>query len=1261
MVKLALLAIAGATMTLGSAGQLNLKAPVKEKRDAQIIIELESSTFNRTRSSIIKEQNSLLSNISNLVTSNFNVLTHITNISNVVAIEVPSKYVSQIRKLANVKDINYNRVRAVQYFDGAETKILKKRAAHVPETDNASKETMHVPAESNEGEGTLIAVLDSAFRLEHETFQPLAEGVTQKVTQADVASKKEELHAVVDNEHSCYYNSKIPFIYDYGGQKVGVKNEVITPDWDVNPTQKDNDHGTHCASIAASNGQNKGVAPKAQLALLKVFTETTPTAEEKEEGYSESIGAQELPMLQALEDSVVIGADVISISIGSTIIDDFDSDSIFQNAIRTAEEKGVFVNIAAGNSGKGSYHKSAAEYWPTSQVETGFVSSYATNDASMTVAAAQPTWIFFEQALLVNGTNVSYQDEVTNYNSTDGAVEYDPERHLSDLVTESSNELSWVRVGGWGETKDYSDLTLTGKVAIVDRGETTFVSKIQAAEAAGAAGIIIINNVVSETDFTSRFALSGYNPKIPAAQCLYRDRELFGSAGDTGTMNLLLNSVADNPTAYQVTSFTSDGPAYNLDIKPEISAPGQSIRGAIAEDANKDGSYNDYEYFNGTSMATPNFAGAEALVISEHLGDANYRSSIPARMMSTANIMLDDQRVNHSSVRIQGAGMVDVGRALNTKVYLEGVQGANNEGTGKAKICLYNNDDIAGGNIKLSFKAHNESENAITYTATTYVYNPALGQYSDQLYPDFTGNFQSIKDELLVKKTQSITVNPGAQVVTLDTISLTKDQKSKLQKNFENGNYLEGYVVLTAESGTDNNVNIPFLGFFGDYSKEIPIEPFSFEKVEGKTYGSDMVDKIASVIGCEDPHFGSEWVEGYWADMEDVDLEGIILNSGSILSMKDGNKNTVIKAGTDPYTGELNPNTFYFGNNGATNTMIIQQFVNRSVKTNDITLTNKATGEVVLRDHMFDSLIGSSEEGEEFYGLCKSHCNDDLLGSHIVASRAYTIIPCYDTKTKELFPDGEYTMEFKYVLQATGTVYKLFYNIVIDSASPLVKSVEEKGSNIRIRYGETNVSYVTINGSRKELKHDSNGYYVDVPKSDYSVSKPTIFLKTYNKAYGTSASITSAYDTTYHVTVANDNLIMTNLLTCEVTESKGDEGVINRDFAVVVKAKNGKPITLEGNTYITVKLDGLNPDELRVLINDNEVEFTTENGYVTFEVTDPSNLTFRLSSTKGGSSGGGSSSKGGCGGNVVASSFLLTSITISLLAFALLRRKKFKR
>ena len=91
--------------------------------------------------------------------------------------------------------------------------------------------------------------------------------------------------------------------------------------------------------------------------------------------------------------------------------------------------------------------------------------------------------------------------------------------------------------------------------------------------------------------------------------------------------------------------------------------------------------------------------------------------------------------------------MADLAGALSTDVYLEGLDLKGNK-IGKAKVALRNNPDIAKGDIKLSFLAHNESAETRNYDVTLTVMRPALAQPNNIVTKDynFKGEIDDIKN-----------------------------------------------------------------------------------------------------------------------------------------------------------------------------------------------------------------------------------------------------------------------------------------------------------------------------------------------------------------------------------------------------------------------------------------------------------------------------------------------------------------------------------
>jgi len=1198
MKKLFAISLAALALTASSMpAVLGLEA-VSEEKDAKIIVQLKASTEGKSSEEILKVQNQVLRTIDSTITMNYTVESRFFNAFNGFVLNIPKAYVSEIRNLSSVNSIDYDRIVAQKTLESDLAHEIKKSVQIDDKTENVSAVTMNKPESTTEGQGIFVAVLDTGFMINanyvdeegethtnetHNVFSELPGGTLIKETKDTIASKvsaSKGFHGKPDSSHTTYYNNKVPFYYDYGGE-TNEYEQTGPEDYDVfAPGQ---DHGNHVASIIGGNANEyKGIASKVQFALMKVFTVYTPKPEEAAT-HAAYCSAFESALLKAIEDCATLGVDMVNMSLGTTL-DDFDKDSVFNQAITNLQNRGMFINIAAGNDGKNTFNTSAYEFWTTDMVETGILSGHSNANAPMDIAAAQPTKVFYEKALTVGDKTVSYYDQIVSYQSSSSEeVVYNPERYLTDLLqTHPDGVCEWVKVPNLGAAEDYQDIDAKGKIAIIDRGDLTFTAKITNAVNAGAIAVGIINNDPTELTFTFRMDLAGYQPPVPVVSILYRDKVTFDTV-DTTSCKIVQNEVVNNPTAKTMADFSSDGATFDLQLKPEIATPGQGILGAVLD------SKNAYDYFDGTSMAAPNYCGAMALVLAEKPLDADYRKTANARLMSTANPMMDGYGKNYDSVRRQGAGMVDINGAIKTNVYLDGSSTLGSL-TNKAKIELGNNSDIASGNLKLSFTAVNSSDSPVTYKATTYIYRPELAELDAEQFPELSGKkLQATYDHLIDKVEQNITVQPGTSIINLNDYSITGSEKTDLDTYFENGTYIEGFVMLTAEGQED--LSIPYLGFYGDYSKASPVEPFRFERDSNKVYPSDLMNSICYKWGGSSfVDFASDWVMGYYPSMEDVDMEQVIYNESNLRQMVDYNKKALVPVGTDPKTGEISKDNIVLGNNGFANTMIIQQFVTRSVATNTITIVEKATGKTILVDHMYDSLYGSveSESGKETsWPLYKSHMDVSFYSSKIFAHRAYTIIPLYgmdeNHKQTVLYPDGEYEINFSYTTAAGSYKFEKSYNFTISSDVPAVQKTTnyavESENYMRIDLGNDPLSYVAVEGKYYELKQDENGYYVEVKESDYSNGK--VFMSTNSSSYAEGKSITHFSDPNNVYSVSNSSLNLTHDYISSLTDI--DENNKLLELTYVKAGTTTKSGITKGTVTVTMKLPtGFNESNLKV-------------------------------------------------------------------------------
>ena len=1339
MKKLGLLLCATGTLILAACSTTAAQLNDLPERNARIIVEVDKNINKLSEQGAKKTQLAVYNNIKAAATPNIRLVGNYTVLNNAFVLEVNSNDIESIKSVPGVKSVTVDKMHWVREInqDGYIPLGDSSASGTFDESKNISAETMKLPEDNNEGEGTIVAILDNEFHLRgytgnyddrdhgeawnHEVYTALDDDVAvrytfdsigQIINDADNPLKagKRENGKTAGQEGSMYYNNKVPFYYDYGGySKIYGKRGALK--YDVHSDLSY--HGSHVSSITAANAPTyKGIAPKAQLALMKVFTDYDAKGLGDKLGLTTHTGAYDTSILDALEDCIRLKVDGINMSLGSDL-NDFDSESITLKTLTKLKSEHILTSISAGNSGKTSYASSGAyANWMPESVETGIMSGYANNVDSMTIASGHPTKIFYENAFQIDNENIAFDDQIVNREGFDD--DYEEEIRMASIY--AGEPMPWVYIPGFGTSADYEGIDAARKVVVVNRGSTSFADKYATAVSKKAKAIVIINNDPTASSFNFRCSFGdGFNPTIPCVLVLYKDKPFFESKR-SGTFTIINKQVSDNPAKFTTSTFSTDGATFDLDLKPEITAPGDNIRGAVPEHAmtnipksawflpeNKN---KCYQYLSGTSMSAPNFAGAQSVMASEVTAPiyqaakaANraitneeqaqidaYKDTINMRLMSTANPMNDfvanpeDNKNTLTSPRIQGAGMTDLGGALRTDVYLEGLD-LNGNKTAKSKIALRYSEDIAKGDIKLSFLAHNESDQARNYNVTLTVMRPAIAHpndivtkeynfkgtvekidnfsgmkfydpqlkrvvtaagdvaFKDAFYagkdieyyktaedyqfdqdnriaigagtvqskktiiakgyyynsatngvswdplPSYTA--QSTMDVEIAKITgQTVTVNPGETTVTINPYSLTEEEKAKILAVYEYGCMIEGFVTLTSTDGHED-LSIPYLGFYAgadknpdaSYEKAPVSEPFNFEKDPTKVYPSYLVNDIAkSLVGKDQANMESMIVAGYAESPDSISTDKVLTNDLAFTDLPGFRS-----VGTDAVSGEYLENAkdnIYVGGN-KTNTMIIQQFILRSVKENFFTITNKETGKAVYTSALSDMLSGDTADK---WALWKSHV--DYLGGGYVSHRAYAIVPLYDETTGERFPSGQYELTFNYQLAATNTWVSKSYNMNIDSEAPVVSSIAQYRKNgenrVRIYLEDAKLSYAILGYNYVEVNYDSqlNKYYIDETKAfvdrcidalseglqskrlfvaagDYARGEVCAIIHMNNeKSFAAGYTIVQGegIETNYDFTVSADNKVTF------VDTLNGETVAINSNLKLTKYAATGEPI-----------------------------------------------------------------------------------------------------
>lgn len=618
------------------------------------------------------------------------------------------------------------------------------------------------------GKGTVVAILDTGLDMSHEAFGSVNNPKYSKEDIQDIISST-KLTVGKLSADVLYHGDKIPYAYDYAGGDTNVSGG--------------DSHGTHVAGIVGANsgGVIEGVAPDAQLMILKVFDDA-------------GTGAYDSDILAALDDAVKLGADAINMSLGTPAGFSEASSASMREVYQRVIDAGINLTVSAANS-----------YSSTKDGECGTDLPYVTNPDNSTVGSPST----FAAALSVASSNnvvatLPYFTAGGRDIRFDDAAKDPGHRTFSSITAGSYTYVDC----GFGGTADFSGLDLAGKIALIRRGGLendsvlTFTQKEANAKAAGAMAAIVYDNV--EGDLVSMAT----SHEIPIVSISKADGEWLLSL-ENKTISCSPDYIKQFSDVYagRMSDFSSWGVTPDLKIKPEITAPGGNIYSSVPGSR--------YSSMSGTSMASPHMAGAAAIMaqyINEEQDGLSMSSSARtalanALLMSTA-VPVRDENDHPYSPRRQGAGLVNLDRATKAKAYLLGTDG------GRPVLNLGESED---GNFDFSFDVKSLGAGNIRYVTSVEAETESVTTIDGKKYiaqvPRMLGN-----EEISVTQPSSVTLS-GSSARVSGSINLTEAGKAALNADFPNGIFVEGFITLTPESGDDIPLSIPFVGFFGDWGQ----------------------------------------------------------------------------------------------------------------------------------------------------------------------------------------------------------------------------------------------------------------------------------------------------------------------------------------------------------------------------------------------------------------------------------------------------------
>jgi subtilisin family serine protease len=474
------------------------------------------------------------------------------------------------------------------------------------------------------GAGVMIGDIDTGIDNTHPFFNPAGFSYPPGFPKCDAADSNSH-----HQDQDCKYVSQKVIVAKVFYNKNNQQN------FDAQAIQ---DHGTHTAGIASgiydptlhavvngvSIGDMSGMAPGAWLGNYNVFPGDVTNARSED-------------ILNAVDAAIADGMDVLNLSLGGSY---HGNNDLLAIGLDNAVDAGVVVAVAAGNDGPGP----------------NTVESPGRARKVITVAAS---------------TNQHFIGQSFTYPASGGTT-----------IGAAVGDFPQLPAGSFGLYFNASpnlngcasvDPGASGNVVVVDRGACSFSTKVRNAIAAGAMGVVVINNVAGDPSAMAKDG--GGGDDLPAVMIGLNEGAALRTANppNASAGATLQDIVSTNKDI--LAGFSSQGPT-NVDfaIKPDVTSVGVNVLSSITCVGKGPGCPGDgsgWAFFQGTSMSTPHIAGSAAVLLGLH--PSWTPAQIKSALVNGADLVITDSITGTHDVgpTAQGAGRENLSVAADATTWMD--------------------------------------------------------------------------------------------------------------------------------------------------------------------------------------------------------------------------------------------------------------------------------------------------------------------------------------------------------------------------------------------------------------------------------------------------------------------------------------------------------------------------------------------------------------------------------------------------------------